>query len=214
MRWINDLFKSRARRAADQARARNRAIAKARTALRRERRAITKRQSRSEELRTAAVEHERAGRPGLAKQKVRRFVQMDKEVLARNLALDNMEHVLEQAQTTDNYEGFVRAMEVVANIEELAQQGVDPDTVRERLAGLAERNQDLMEPWMESDGPVATAALPASVQLNVEEEDAYAQIMGDAAGSIAAENPQAEGSVFAKMDADLEQKMSEALNRG
>jgi len=213
MRWWNTLLQSPTRRRREQERRRRQALAKAKTALRREWRGIRKRQAKTDALRHEAVRYEREGKGHLARQKVRRYVQMDKEILARTLALDNMEYVLDQAQAKDNYDDFARSMQVVANIEELAQQIVDPDAVRERLADLAQRNQDLIEPWTESLG-VAGVNVRASSPLNTEEAEAYEQVVADAASAIEAKGPESAGSVFCKMDTELERKMQAALGQG
>jgi len=211
MGWWSDLLKSPVRRKAEQDRARRRALAQAKTALRRERRAIAKRQGMAEMLRHQAVQEEREGRAGVARHKVRRLVQTEKETMARSLALDNMEYALEQAGTKDNYDEFLRSMRVVANIEELAQHSVDPDEVREQLTDLAQRNQDLIEPWTESIH-VHAAGLRDN-PLTSEEEEVYAQVINDAAGAIRAESPRNAESEFARMDAQLEQKMDVALGK-
>lgn len=212
MSWSMALLKSPARRKADRDRKRLRALAKAKTALRRERRAILKQQTQADQLRQEAVQHEREGKSVLARQKVRRIVQADKETLARSLALDNMEYALDQARTKDNYDDFVRSMEVVANIEELAQPGADPDEVRERLADLAQRNQDLIEPWMESMS-VDAPAVHTPIALTPEEEEVYKQVINDAAVAIQEESPENAESGFAQMDAELERKMDQALGK-
>ncbi|MCX7013245.1 MAG: hypothetical protein NTW86_11920, partial [Candidatus Sumerlaeota bacterium] len=183
MGWWDDLLKSPARRKAEQDRRRREALTKAKTALRRERREINKRQVKAEELRHKAVQFEKQGKPALAKQSVRQFLQIDRESVARSMALANMEYTLEQVQVKDNYDEFVRGMKIVADIEELAQAGVDPDEVRERLTDLAQRNQDLIEPWTETMG-VETAGAGGDVRLSPEEEEAYRQVMTDAAGEI------------------------------
>ena len=212
MGWWDDLFKSKARRKAEQDKARRQALTKAKTALRRERRAIAKRQTRAEELRTKAVEYERHGKPVLAKQTVRQYVCIDKESMARSMALSNMEYTLEQVQVKDNYDEFVRGMRIVADIEELVQQGVDPDEVRERLTDLAQRNQDLVEPWTEMMG-IEMAGVGAGASLSPEEEEAYQQVVADAAGDIESANPVRGGSELAKMDQELERKMDEAIGK-
>jgi hypothetical protein len=212
MGWWEDLFKSPACRKAEQDRKRREALTRAKTALRRERRAIAKRQMQAEEQRRKAVECEKQGKSVLAKQMVRQFVQTDKECIARSLALGNMEYTLEQVQVKDNYDEFVRGMRVVADIEELVQQGVDPDEVRERLADLAQRNQDLVEPWTEMTG-VDVAGVRSGVQLSPDEEEAYGQVIADAAGEIESASPGRAGSEFAKMDKELERKMDEALGK-
>lgn len=209
MGWWTDLFKSPARRAAEQDKVRRQAVTKAKTALRRERRAIAKRQAKGDELRRDAVKHEKSGRDSLAKQAVRQFVQIDKEAMARSMALNNMEHTLEQVQVKTNYDEFVRGMKVVADIEELAQQTADPDEVRERLADLAQRNQDLVEPWTES---VDTGYAAAGVSLSEDEEAAYRQVVSDAVGELSQTGK--DGGELAEMDAELERKMSSALGEG
>lgn len=210
MGWWDDLFKSGARRKAEQDAKRREALTKARTALRRERRAIAKRQNQGEDLRRKAVVHERQGKAPLAKQSVRQLVQIDKECIARSLALGNMEYTLEQVKMKDNYDEFVRGMRVVADIEDLIQQSVDPDQVRERLADLAARNQDLIEPWTETSSMEGAAIAEAS--LSPEEEEAYRQVMTDAVGDIesAGRMPAPE---TASMDADLESKMTAVLGK-
>lgn len=212
MGWWDDLFKSPARRKTEQDRRRREALTKAKTALRRERRAIAKRQAKAEELRRKAVEHESQGKAPLAKQAVRQFVQIDKETTARSLALGNMEYTLEQVQMKDNYDEFVRGMKIVASIEELAQQSVDPDEVREQLADLAQRNQDLVEPWTEDMGIEVVGAGGESA-LSAEEREAYDQVIADAAGQIEATGPSAAGPEVAQMDEELERKMDEALGK-
>jgi len=212
MGWWDELFKSPARRKAQQDKKRRQALTKAKTALRRERRAIAKRQGKAEELRKQAVEHEKQGKSPLAKQMVRQFVQIDKESTARSMALCNMEYTLEQVQVKDNYDEFVRGMKVVADIEELVQQSVDPDDVRERLADLAQRNQDLVEPWVESIG-VETASGVSDVQLSAEEDEAYRQVLSDAVGDIESSARGEKDAEFARMDRELEQKMAAALGK-
>ena len=212
MGWWEDLLKSPARRKAEQERRRREALTKAKTALRRERRAIGKRQSQAEELRRRAVDQEKQGKSVLAKQGVRQFVQIDREIIARSMALSNMEYTLEQVQVKDNYDEFVRGMRVVADIEELATQSVDPDEVRERLTDLAQRNQDLIEPWTEVSA-AETAGVRSAVALTPEEQEAYAQVITDAAGEIETAAPGRAGSDFAGMDRDLERKMDEALGK-
>jgi hypothetical protein len=212
MSWWSDLVKSPARRKAEQDKVRRKALTEARTALRRERRAIAKKQQQSDVFRQEAVQHEREGKASLSKQKVRRMVQTDKEAMARSLALDNMEHALDQAKTKDNYEDFMRSMQVVANIEELAHSSVDPDEIRERLADLAHRNQDLIEPWMEA-GDMPAASVSTQIELNSEESEAYGQVINDAAGAIRSGSPGNADSEFATMDAELEKKMDEALGK-
>ncbi len=204
------LLKSRRRREAERARRRRQALTKARTAVRRERRSVAKRQAKAEEMRRKAVVYERQGKPGLAKQMVRQLVQIDKEAVARTLAVNNMEYTLEQVQVKDNYDEFVRGMEVVARIEELARESVDPDEVRERLTELAQRNQDLVEPWTETS-LVDVAAPASSAALDEEEQDAYAQVVNEAAGAIEGDAADGQEAGLARMDADLERKMDEAL---
>jgi hypothetical protein len=212
MGWWEDLIKSPARRKAEQDKKRREALTKAKTAVRRERRAIAKRQGQAEDMRRKAVEQEKQGKSVLAKQMVRQFVQIDRETLARSLALGNMEYTLEQVQVKDNYDEFVRGMRVVADIEELATQSVDPDEVRERLTDLAQRNQDLIEPWTEMMGADAAVARSA-LELSPEEKEAYSQVINDAAGEISTSSPGRAGSEFTKMDQELEQKMNEALGK-
>ncbi len=209
MTWWDDLFKSPARRKAEQDKKRRQALTKAKTALRRERRSIAKRQNKGEELRRKAVEYERQGKQALAKQTVKHLVQVDKEAMARTMALNNMEQTLEQVQMKDNYEDFVRGMKIVADIEELAQQSSDPDEVRERLTDLAQRNQDLVEPWTETVG-IETAATPAAANLTDEEREIYDQVVTDATGQLESAG---DGSEFAEMDQELERKMNEALGK-
>ncbi len=210
MGWWDDLFKSPVRRKAEQDQKRRTALTKARTALRRERRAIAKRNATADALRHKAVEYEKQGNNALAKQTVRRFVQMDKEDLARTMALGNMEYTLEQVQAKDNYDEFVRGMRIVANIEELARESVDPDEVRERLNDLAQRNQDLVEPWTEMAGIDVTAP-GAAIQLSPEEQEAYQQVVTDAAGEIEGAGPGRNDSEFTAIDGELERKMDAAL---
>lgn len=212
MGWWDDLFKSPARRKAEQDRRRREALTKAKTALRRERRAINKRQGKAEELRRKAVEYEKQGKAVLAKQAVRQLVQIDKESMARSMALANMDYTLEQVQIKDNYDEFVRGMKIVADIEDLAQHGVDPDVVRERLTDLAQRNQDLVEPWTETMG-VEVAGTGADASLTAEEQEAYEQVIADAAGEIGSAAPGRAGSEFADIDQELERKMDEALGK-
>jgi len=212
MGWWDDLFKSPARRKVEQDRRRREALTKAKTALRRERRAINKRQGKAEELRRKAVAYEKQGKTALAKQAVRQLVQIDKESMARSMALANMDYTLEQVQIKDNYDEFVRGMKVVADIEELAQQSVDPDEVRERLTDLAQRNQDLVEPWTETMG-IEVAGTGAEASLTAEEQEAYEQVIADAAGEIESAAPGRAGSAFADIDQELERKMDEALGK-
>jgi hypothetical protein len=212
MSWTVSLFKTKARRKAEQDKRRLAAVTRAKTALRRERRAIGKRQGKADELRREAVSHEREGREQLARQAVRQFVQIDKECTARALALNNMEYTLEQVQVKTNYDDFVRGMQVVADIEELAQQTVDPDEVRERLTDLSQRNQDLVEPWMDVTGADFDPA-HAKVQLSGEEEEAYRRVVSDAVGELAHAGSGEANDTFAQMDAELERKMDAALNR-
>lgn len=212
MGWWDELFKSPARRKAQQDKKRRQALTKAKTALRRERRAIAKRQAKAEELRKQAVDQEKQGKSLLAKQMVRQFVQIDKESAARAMALCNMEYTLEQVQVKDNYDEFVRGMKVVADIEELVQQSVDPDDVRERLSELAQRNQDLVEPWTESLG-IESATVAGDVQLSGEEEEAYRQVMSDAVGEIESSARAGKDTEFARMDRELEQKMDATLGK-
>ncbi|MBN2310096.1 MAG: hypothetical protein JXR94_14070 [Candidatus Hydrogenedentes bacterium] len=211
MGWWDDLFKSPVRRKAEQDQKRREALTRGKTALRRERRAIAKRQRQAEDLRRKAVEQEKQGKSVLAKQAVRQFIQIDKETTARSIALSNMEYTLEQVQVKDNYDEFVRGMKVVADIEELAQQSVDPDETRERLADLAQRNQDLIEPWTESMG-VDVADVGAQGELSPEEREAYNQVIADAAGEIEGVG-RAAGSETASLDQELERKMDEALGK-
>lgn len=203
-RWSNP-FKTKARRTAERVGRRVNALSEARSAVRRERRAVNKRQSKAEELRNKAVAYEQQGRPQLAKQTVKQFIQIDREALARTLAVNNMEYALEQVQIKDNYEAFSRGMELVANLEELAQQAVDPDVVRERIADMTARNQDAIEPWVEE---VAGEPLnvSASTQMTKEEDEAYEQIVSEAAGAL-----ESEGEEFAQVDAELERKMDAAI---
>lgn len=212
MSWWNDLFKSPARRKAEQDLKRRQALTKAKTALRRERRAISKRQTKAEQLRKGAVGHEKQGNSALAKQLVRQFVQLDKEGVARALALSNMEYALEQVQVKDNYDEFVRGMKVVADIEELVRRSVDPDATRERLTDLAQRNQDLVEPWLDSM-TVETAEGADGLALSEEEQEAYRQVMSDAAGEIEGSGRGEDNAEFARMDRELEQKMDAALGK-
>lgn len=211
MGWWDDLFKSPARRKAEQDQKRRQALTRGKTALRRERRAIAKRQRTAEELRRKAVEQEKQGKSVLAKQSVRQFVQIDKEATARSIALSNMEYTLEQVQVKDNYDEFVRGMKIVADIEELAQQSIDPDEVRERLTDLAQRNQDLVEPWTEASG-VEIAGVGAQNDLSPEEREAYNQVIGDAAGEIEAVGRAGDPELSA-IDGELERKMDEALGK-
>lgn len=212
MGWWEDLLKSPAKRKAEQDARRREALVKAKTALRRERRAIAKRQVQAEDLRNKAVEQERQGKSVLAKQAVRQIVQIDREVIARSMALGNMEYTLEQVQVKDNYDEFVRGMKVVADIEELATQGVDPDEVRERLTDLAQRNMDLIEPWIEMGGAEAAGAR-SGVELTPEEQEAYDQVITVAAGQIKSSEPGRVGSEFEGMDKHLASKMDEALKQ-
>jgi len=212
MNWWNGLFKSPARRKAEQDMKRRQALAKAKTALRKERRAIAKRQVKAGQLRRGAVDHEKQGNSALAKQLVKQFVQLDKEGVARALALSNMEYALEQVQVKDNYDEFVRGMKVVADIEDLVRQSVDPEVTRERLTDLAQRNQDLVEPWLDSltiETPEGTHSAP----LTEEEQEAYRQVMGDAVGEIEAAVHSPDNAEFAQMDRELEQKMDAALGK-
>jgi len=209
MGWWDDLLKSPARRKAEQERKRREALTKAKTALRRERREINKRQNKAEELRQKAVLFEKQGKPALAKQSVRQFLQIDRETVARSMAVANMEYTLEQVQVKDNYDEFVRGMKVVADIEELAQASVDPDEVRERLTDLAQRNQDLIEPWTESMG-IEPAGTGSEMVMSAEEQEAYRQVMADAAGEIETTGA---GSELTAMDKDLERRMDEALGK-
>lgn len=211
MSWWDDLFKSPARRKSEQDKKRREALTKAKTALRREKRAISKRQSKGEELRRQAVAFEKEGKSNLAKQSVRQLVQIDREVTARTMALSNMEFTLEQVQVNDNYDEFVRGMKVVADIEELAHESVDPDEVRERLTNLAQRNQDIIEPWVESS-EVETAHVGREGVLSPEEQEAYDQIVNTAAAGIESAGPSNVDAVD-KMDSELEKKMDELLGK-
>lgn len=203
-KW-NYLFKTRGQRQALREAGRHQALGRAKTAVRRERRFLSKRQGKAEELRRKAVEHEGKGRPDLAKQMVRQFIQIDREVTARTMAVNNMEYTLEQVQIKDNYDEFARGMEMVASLEELAHESVDPDVVRTRLTELAQRNQDIVEPWTEGIC-VDAAQVSGEAALSPEEEEAYSQVITDAAGEISSS-----GSEFAKIDEELEQKMDAAL---
>lgn len=209
----NDLLKSRKRRALERDKKRRQALTKAKSAVRRERREITKRQSRADELRRKAVAFEREGKPALAKQLVRQMVQIDKEATARTLAVANMDYALEQVRVKDNYEDFVRGMDVVARIEELAREGTDPDEVRERLQDLAQRNHDLVEPWTESTLMEAPGTGPEAT-LTAEEEKAYTQVVSEAAGEIESNRLSEQTVAYARMDEELEQKMDTAMARG
>lgn len=205
MNGWNNPFKSKARRTAEREGRRTNALSKSRSAVRRERRAVNKRQANAEELRNKAVEYEQQGRPQLAKQTVKQFIHIDREVLARTLAVNNMEYALEQVQIKDNYEAFTRGMELVADFETLAQQAVDPDVVRERVADMIARSQDAIEPWVEEDSgePLSIAA---NTQMTQEENEAYEQIVSEAAGAL-----ESEGEEFVQVDAELERKMNVAI---
>ena len=185
-------------------------MTRGKVAVRRERRSIVKRRHQADELRRTAVAREKEGDPLLAKQAVRHLVQLNKEMTARSIAVGNMEYALEQVQMKDNYDEFVRGMRVVADIEELVARSVDPEETRERLADLAQRNQELIEPWTEGMG--VEAAHVAEQPLTSDEQEAYDQVVADAAGAIVAGGREMDGDM-ARIDADLEQKMDLALGK-
>ena len=201
----NNPFKSRARRAAERESHRAQALSRARSAVRRERRSVLKRQAKAEELRNKAVDYEKHGRPELAKQTVKHFIQIDREAIARTFAVNNMEYAIEQIQVKDNYEAFTCGMELIADLEVLAKEAVDPDIVRERIAEIIGRNQDVIDPWME-ELPQEPLRMSTHGQLTPEEEEAYSQIVTEAASDVHSKSTE-----FAEVDAELARKMETAL---
>jgi hypothetical protein len=204
---MQDLFKSAAQRKSEQDKARNRAILKAKIALRKEQRNLKKSEMKIEGFRSQAVEWEKKGRTLQAKQTVRQMVQLDKEIAARGLALGNMAYAIEQVELKRNYAEFTEGMQVVANIEEIAQNCFDPVEVQERLKQIADENRDVIEPWTEvldtGDGAFNTGEL-----MNSEEKAAYERIKMDAVGSIESESAKFNTDIT-NIDAELDQKMQE-----
>lgn len=205
MNGVHVLFKTRAQREADRQLKRQKALSRAKTAIRRENRGLRRRGTKSEDLRCKAVEYEKSGQSRLAKQSVRQFVQMDREITARTMAVSNMEYTLDQVQAKDNYDEFVRGMQIVTSLEQLARESADPELVREQLAELAQRNQDLIEPWTE-EMQVDIAQGAQQSGLSPEEEAAYSQVVTQAAGEIVEHD-----SELSAIDDELERKMDVAL---
>lgn len=205
------LFKSPARRKAEQDQRRREALRTSKTALRREARAIEKQRLKIEETRREAVAFQRQGQTSLVKQKVRQLKALENQILARSLAHSNMEFALEQASTKTNYEDFLRAMHVYTKIEELVENTTDPEEVRQRIEELTEANADIMEPWIESSA-AAGPQMARDVELTPEEQELYNSIVADAVGDIESE-VRAQDSADINMDKELERKMDEALGK-